>query len=188
MSVTVTPTVQAVTLAPTVQAVTVTPTVQAVTVTPTVQAVTVTPTVQAVTITTGSVMQVVPYSSLSDYATSTTLLATANAFYDIKSLNLTAGTWMVTAFCQAVTTSNSHELTIRLYDPLTSIEYGSSSTAGVRNTATICPNVTAIIVVASVATVSLQASSSGTNGLTVQYLTSSTSSTKCTGIIALQIA
>ena len=159
-----------------------------VTVTPTVQAVTVTPTVQAVTITTGSVMQAVAYASLSDYATSTTLLASAGAFYDIKSLNLTAGTWMVTAFCQAVTTSNSHELTIRLYDPLTSIEYGSSSTYGVRNAATICPNVTAIIVVASTATVSLQASSSGTNGLTVQYLTSSTSSTKCTGIIALQIA
>jgi hypothetical protein len=188
MSVTVTPTVQAVTVTPTVQAVTVTPTEQAVTVTPTEQAVTVTPTVQAVTITTGSVMQVVPYSSLSDYAIATTLLATANAFYDIKSLNLTAGTWMVTAFCQAVTTSNAHELTIRLYDPLTSTEYGSSSTTGVRNTATICPNVTAIIVVASVATVSLQASSSGTSGLTVQYLTSSTSSTKCTGIIALQIA
>jgi len=37
-------------------------------------------------------------------------------------------------------------------------------------------------------TFSLQASSSGTSGLTVQYLTSSTSSTKCTGIIALQIA
>ena len=159
-----------------------------VTVTPTVQAVTVTPTVQAVTITTGSVMQAVAYASLSDYATSTTLLASAGAFYDIKSLNLTAGTWMVTAFCQAVTTSNSHELTIRLYDPLTSIEYGSSSTYGVRNAATICPNVTAIIVVASTATVSLQASSSGTNGLTVQYLTSSTSSTKCTGIIAVQIA
>jgi hypothetical protein len=159
-----------------------------VTVTPTVQAVTVTPTVQAVTITTGSVMQAVAYASLTGYATSTTLLASAGAFYDIKSLNLTAGTWMVTGFCQAVTTSNSHELTIRLYDPLTSTEYGSSSTAGVRNTATICPNVTAIIVVASVATVSLQASSDGTNGLTVQYLTSSTSSTKCTGIIALQIA
>ena len=155
-----------------------------VTVTPTVQAVTVTPTVQAVTITTG---QAVAYASLSDYATSTTLLASAGAFYDIKMLNLTAGTWMVTAFCQAVTTSNSHELTVRLYDPLASIEYGSSSTSGVRNTSTICPNVTAIIVVASVATVSLQASSSGTNGLTVQYLTSSTSSTKCTGIIALQI-
>lgn len=159
-----------------------------VTVTPTVQAVTVTPTVQAVTITTGSVMQVVPYSSLSDYATSTTLLASAGAFYDIKMLNLTAGTWMVTAFCQAVTTSNAHEMTIRLYNPLDSTEYGSSSTYGVRNAATICPNVTAIIVVASLATVSLQASSSGTSGLTVQYLTSSTSSTKCTGIIALQIA
>ena len=159
-----------------------------VTVTPTVQDVTVTPTVQAVTVTTGSVMQVVPYSSLSDYAIATTLLATANAFYDIKSLNLTAGTWMVTAFCQAVRNNDAHELTIRLYDPFASIEYGSSSTYGVRNGATICPNVTAIIVVASMATVSLQASSNGTNGLTVQYLTSSTSSTKCTGIIALQIA
>ena len=155
-----------------------------VTVTPTVQAVTVTPTVQAVTITTG---QAVAYASLTGYATSTTLLASAGAFYDIKMINLTAGTWMVTGFCQAVTTSNAHELTVRLYDPLASIEYGSSSTSGVRNTSTICPNVTAIIVVASVATVSLQASSSGTNGLTVQYLTSSTSSTKCTGIIALQI-
>lgn len=159
-----------------------------VTVTPIVQAVTVTPTVQAVTITTGSVMQVVPYSSLTGYATSTTVLASAGAFYDIVSLNLTAGTWMVTAFCQAVTTSNAHELTVRLYDPLTSTQYGSSSTYGVRNAATICPNVTAIIVVATTATISLQASSSGTSGLTVQYLTSSTSSTKCTGIIALQIA
>jgi len=159
-----------------------------VTVTPTVQAVTVTPTAQAVTITTGSVMQAVAYASLTGYAIATTLLATANAFYDIKSLNLTAGTWMVTAFCQATTTSNAHELTVRLYDPLTSTEYGSSSTSGVRNAATVCPNVTAIIVVATTATVSLQASSSGTNGLTVQYLTSSTSSTKCTGIIAVQIA
>jgi len=159
-----------------------------VTVTPTVQAVTVAPTVQAVTITTGSVMQAVAYASLTGYAIATTLLATANAWYDIKSLNLTAGTWMVTAFCQAVTTSNSHELTVRLYDPLTSTEYGSSSTYGVRNAATICPNVTAIIVVATTATVSLQASSNGTNGLTVQYLTSSTSSTKCTGIVAMQIA
>lgn len=159
-----------------------------VTVTPTVQAVTVTPTEQAVTITTGSVMQAVAYASLTGYATSTTLLASAVSFYDIKSLNLTAGTWMVTAFCQATTTSNAYEFTIRLYDPLTSTEYGSSSTYGVRNAATICPNVTAIIVVASTATVSLQASSSGTNGLTVQYITSSTSSTKCTGIIALQIA
>jgi hypothetical protein len=158
-----------------------------VTVTPTVQAVTVAPTVQAVTITTGSVMQAVAYASLTGYAIATTLLATANAWYDIKSLNLTPGTWMVTAFCQAVTTSNSHELTIRLYDPFTSTEYGSSSTYGVRNAATICPNVTAIIVVATTATVSLQASSSGTNGLTVQYITSSTSSTKCTGIIAMQI-
>jgi len=159
-----------------------------VTVTPTVQAVTVTPTVQAVTITTGSVMQAVAYASLTGYAIATTLLATAGAWYDIKSLNLTAGTWMVTAFCQAVTTSNAHELTVRLYDPLTSTEYGSASTYGVRNAATICPNVTAIIVVATTATVSLQASSSGTSGLTVQYLTSSTSSTKCTGIIAMQIA
>jgi len=158
-----------------------------VTVTPTVQAVTVTPTVQAVTITTGSVMQAVAYASLTGYAIATTLLATANAWYDIKSLNLTAGTWMVTAFCQAVTTSNSHELTVRLYDPFTSTEYGSASTYGVRNAATICPNVTAIIVVATTATVSLQASSNGTSGLTVQYLTSSTSSTKCTGIIAMQI-
>ena len=188
MSVTVTPTVQAVTVAPTVQAVTVAPTAQSVSVASTVQAVTVAPTVQAVTITTGSVMQAVAYASLTGYAIATTLLATANAWYDIKSLNLTAGTWMVTAFCQAVTTSNVYELTVRLYDPLTSTEYGSSSTYGVRNTATICPNVTAIIVVATTATVSLQASSSGTSGLTVQYLTSSTSSTNCTGIIALQIA
>jgi|GEM_PF-1857528 len=188
MSVTVTPTVQAVTVTPTVQAVTVDPTAQSVSVASTVQAVTVAPTVQAVTITTGSVMQAVAYASLTGYAIATTLLATADAWYDIKSLNLTAGTWMVTAFCQAVTTSNAHELTVRLYDPFTSTEYGSSSTYGVRNSATICPNVTAIIVVATAATVSLQASSSGTSGLTVQYLTSSTSSTKCTGIIAMQIA
>ena len=158
-----------------------------VTVYPTVQEITVTPTVQEITVTTGGSFTLTAYANVSSYATTTTLLVASGAWYDITSVALTAGTWLVTGIIEAVTTSNAIELTMRIYDPLGSVEYMGGSSCGSRNSAAVSIGVPRVIVIESAVSLYLQASSNGANGMTVQYLTPAKSVIKCTGIIAVQI-
>lgn len=157
-------------------------------VTPSVQQLTVTPSVQSLTISEAvDTFQFVGHNTQSSYATATTLLAASAAWYDIVNVTLTAGTWLLSFNLLATTTSNTIELTGRAYDPFGLVEYGGASASGARNGSPVPIAWSRVVTLSALTVISLQASSSGTNGLTVQFITPSQSTTKCTGIYAVQI-
>jgi hypothetical protein len=127
-------------------------------------------------------------SSASSFIAADVTLTTSSQFYQVTTLSLVAGTWLVLAQCQFYApSSGTSSYTMRVIEPGGNTLAESSSTSPSQATAVANANISALITVTSTTTITMQASASA-NSRTVRYNAFPGGTSNATGMVAVRIA